>query len=347
MRLGHVGAENVKRTIPRRGGVWRWFKRVTLGLALIVLVLVGVGLAYQAIATARDQRNFPPPGELLDVGGHRLHIQCAGTPHPGMATVILEAGTGLTSPAWALIQSSVSATTRVCAYDRAGNGWSESGPLPRDARQIANDLHTLLIRAAIAGPYVLVGHSLGGLYVRAYTGAYPDDVVGLVLIDSSHPDQLTRSPARRTTLEASLRELQFGPLLARLGIVRLAGLGETDTLDLPARERDELNAFGATPEQAAAVLAELSSFGAVTDQPHAFTNLGKRPLFVLSAGKGTDPDWPELQAELVELSSNSVHRTFDQADHTGLLFSRDGAKATSQAISAVLESARTGQQLTQ
>ncbi len=327
---------------PRLRGFWWWFRRVGLGFVVSVLLLAVAGFAYQTIATASDRDRFPPPGQLVDIGGYRLHIQCLGSVHPGVATVILEAGTSLSSPAWALVQAQVSSTTRICAYDRAGNGWSEPGPPPRDARQIAGELHTLLDRAAIKGPYVLVGHSFGGMYVRAYADAHPSDVVGLVLVDSSHPDQLTRSPTRSAQLATFKRVLSIAPFLARIGIVRLTGAGDAPSFDLPLTEQAQLNAFGAVPEQSTTTLAELDGFQATSDLLHAAASLGARPLFVLSAGKDADPDFPELQADLVTLSSNSVRRVVDGADHVSLVFSKAGATAVSAAILAVLESARTG-----
>jgi pimeloyl-ACP methyl ester carboxylesterase len=121
-----------------------------------------------------------------------LHINCLGQ---GSPTVILESGLANMSADWANVQPLVAKGTRVCAYDRAGIAWSDPGPQPRDPGQIAGELHTLLGRAGIAGPYVLVGQSFGGLYVRMYAARYPDEVAGMVLVDASHPDMWQRLPA--------------------------------------------------------------------------------------------------------------------------------------------------------
>ena len=125
------------------------------------------------------------------MGGYQLHIHCLGEGNP---TVILEAALPGASAHWGWVQPDIATTTRVCAYDRAGMGWSDPGPEPRDAQTIASELHTLLDNARIEGPYVLVGHSFGGLYARMYTAQYPDEVAGMVLVDSTHPDQWTRLP---------------------------------------------------------------------------------------------------------------------------------------------------------
>ena len=130
--------------------------------------------------------------EMVVVGGHRLHIDCVGQ---GSPTVILESGLGTMSVDWANVQPEVAKTTRVCAYDRAGTGWSEPGPEPRDPQQIARELHTLLGNAGIDGPYVLVGQSFGGLYVRMYAAQYPKEVEGMVLVDASHPGHVDPPPA--------------------------------------------------------------------------------------------------------------------------------------------------------
>src|SRR5262249_28852565 len=149
------------------------------------------GAVYQAIATQSDKRDYPPPGQLLDVGGYRLHLYCVGQ---GSPTVIFEAAADMMSVDWSWIQPEIAKKTRACAYDRAGMGWSDPGPEPRDANQVSTELHTLLTHAGIAGPYVLVGHSAGGLYVRVYAAHYPEEVVGMVLVDPGHPDMPTRIP---------------------------------------------------------------------------------------------------------------------------------------------------------
>jgi pimeloyl-ACP methyl ester carboxylesterase len=313
-----------------------------LVLLALLVGLAAIGASYQTIAAASDRRTYLPPAQLVDVGGYRLHMQCRGTAQPGSPTVILEAGAGLASPSWAWVQSAVAATTRVCAYDRAGLGWSDPGPAPRDARQVAHELHTLLDRAAVAGPYVLVGHSIGGMYVRVYAAQYPDEVAGLVLVDSSHPDQLTRAPATRTEQESFQRMLQFAPLLARLGIVRISGMGDTMVNGLPARQRAEMTAFMATPEHLTATLAEYAAWAAITDQTRSATSLGAHPLIVVTAGAQSDPDARTLQAELAALSSNSLQQIVGEATHLSLLNTEEDAHATSAAILQMVEAARSG-----
>ena len=133
---------------------------------------------------AVDATAYPMPGQLIDVGGHRLHLNCTGS---GSPTVVLEPGAGEMSSDLGWIAPAVARDTRVCVYDRAGRGWSEPADTPQDGRQIATDLHTLLQRGNVPGPYVLAGHSFGGLYVLTFAARYPDEVAGMVLVDSTAP----------------------------------------------------------------------------------------------------------------------------------------------------------------
>jgi pimeloyl-ACP methyl ester carboxylesterase len=151
-------------------------------LALIVL-LAASGATYEAIMRASDARRYPPPGQLVDVSGHRLHLHCVGQ---GSPTVVLDAGLGAFSLDWGAVQPRIATSTRVCAYDRAGLGWSEPGPLPRSPQQFANELHLLLTKAGVEGPYVLVVHSISGKTARLFASQHPNDVAGMVLIDARH-----------------------------------------------------------------------------------------------------------------------------------------------------------------
>src|SRR5688572_21428902 len=185
--LSVMSSSTARRNIRRIG-------KALLGSVVALLVLAVAGAIYQAIATMRAERAYPPPGEMVDVGGYSLHINCVGQ---GSPTVILDAGSGEMSAQWVRVQREVSGSTRVCAYDRAGMGWSEMGPDPRDAKQITSELHTLLGKAGIEGPYVLVGHSFGGMYMQTYAARYPDEVAGMALVDSSQPDQFSYQPVAR------------------------------------------------------------------------------------------------------------------------------------------------------
>jgi pimeloyl-ACP methyl ester carboxylesterase len=153
--------------------------RFTFFLSCLVMSLLAVGQQNPRLST------IAPPGKLIDIGGYRLHLNCTGKGEP---TVVLISGSGDFSFDWGLIQPPVSAFTRVCSYDLAGFAWSDPGPVPRTMRQEAYELHTLLTTARIKGPYILVGHSLGGLIARVYEDAYPSEVAGMLLVDATHED---------------------------------------------------------------------------------------------------------------------------------------------------------------
>ena len=140
------------------------------GLLGLVAILAVCGATYEAIAGVGDATAYPAPGRLVDVGGYKLHLDCQGT---GSPTVVLDAGLGGSSLDWTLVQPELATTTRVCTYDRAGMGWSDAGPMPRSPSHIAEELHVLLTNAGVAGPYVLVGHSLGGKNIRIFGACRP------------------------------------------------------------------------------------------------------------------------------------------------------------------------------
>src|SRR5215203_7176855 len=204
---------------PRRRGLGLWIRRGFVWTIVGLLALALIGAIYQIVATEIDQRAYSPPGEMVNVKGHLMHINCVGE---GSPPVILEAANLGMSAHWVRVQQQLTKSTRVCAYDRAGMGWSETGPEPRDAKRISSELHTLLGGADSEGPYVLVGHSYGGLYARMYAARYPNQVAGLVLVDSSHPEQFTRSPEGRAMYEQIRRLGAVLPFLTRLGVIRLS-----------------------------------------------------------------------------------------------------------------------------
>jgi pimeloyl-ACP methyl ester carboxylesterase len=263
--------------------------------------------------------------------------------------VILESGLGSISSAWALVQAEVAKGTRVCSYDRAGMGWSDSSPEPRDAQHIAQELHALLHNANVPGPYVLVGWSYGGLYVREYAGQYGDEVVGLVLVDSSHPDQWTSTPEGQAQFESNAKIYSVAPALARLGVMRVMGLLQPDS-GLPTPYNEALKAsFAATKDQdtqSAEFLASLTSAAEVRQQ----MSVGQIPLFVLTATEhGTPPEqeqlWQNWQMELAALSTNSVHQIVEEADHAAFWREPETAQVSVAAILEVVEVKRSGEPL--
>lgn len=275
-----------------------------LGLAL-------VGYIYEPLAEAADAKTYPPPGQLVDIGGYRLHINCTGS---GSPTVVIDAGLGDWSTGWGFVQQEVAKGTRVCTYDRAGWGWSDPGPLPRDAAHFAKELHTLLQNASIPGPYVIVGHSLGGLGVRVFVHDYGSEIAGVLLIDSMSPRQFTQSQIEaRPQTETHLQPFSFPALLARFGMVRLLArpLGI-----MPIVPTDESAYFSrlVRPQSAQALTNESQGMLAAGAQAAAVKTFGDLPLIVLTAKLNHIPGWQEWQTELLLLSSKSW-QLFAESDH--------------------------------
>src|SRR2546427_3844779 len=172
-------------------------------LALTVLLLLSGSTAARA-QDATTSPPLPPPGRLVDVGVWRLHLNCTGEARASQPTVILESGTGDFSVEWSLVQPGVAKFARVCSYDRAGDGWSELGPHPRTMRQIVYELHTLLDKAGVKPPLVLVGHSYGGWLVRLYASTYPMDVAGMVLVEAGADNPARMLPDGKLVHSADL-----------------------------------------------------------------------------------------------------------------------------------------------
>jgi pimeloyl-ACP methyl ester carboxylesterase len=314
--------------------ILRWIGKALLWLVVALLGLAIVGAIYQAIVTERAWRAHPPPGEMVAVGGHELHVNCSGQGGPA---VILESALGNASPHWLWVQREVAKTTRVCAYDRAGMGWSEKGPEPRDAERVADELHALLEGAGVQGPYVVAGHSYGGLFARVYAARYPGETAGVVLIDSSHPEQFTRLPDGQENYEEARQLFAIAPLLTRVGVVRLFGLLPAPP-GLPPEQRAQVEALNLSTRQVSTTAEEFRATPETTTQARAGDVLDK-PLAVISAGRQAST-WLELQDELAALSSDSTHRVVDAATHTSLLDDRNDARATSAAILEVVEAVR-------
>ena len=327
-------------TRPRRG-LGSWIRRGLVWMIVGLLALAVMGVIYQAIATDIDQRTYSPPGEMVDVNGHLMHINCMGEGGP---TVILEAANLGMSAHWIRVQKQLAQTTRVCAYDGAGMGWSERGPEPRDARQISSELHTLLKGADTEGPYVLVGHSYGGLYARMYAARYPKQVAGVALVDSSHPEQFTRSPEGRAMYEQIRRMGVFIPWLTRLGIIRLTNFYPAHP-DLPPQQRAQIEAFNASTQQVVTTVEEFSATPETNAQVRSAGSLGGKPLAVVSAGEKSS-SWLKMQDELATLSPNSIHHVVEEATHESLLYDKDDAQVTSAAIEQVVGAVRTDRPLT-
>lgn len=279
-----------------------------------VLALAGIGGGYEALRAATDPVVSQAGSRLVDIGGgRRLSIRCTGS---GSPTVVLEPGLGEPASAMARwIAPDVARTTTVCVYDRAGHGRSDAAPA--GGADPARDLHALLERAHVPGPYVLAGHSLGGILALDYTRRYSGEVGGIVLLDSMHPHQ-TNVFARADRL------LAIVPTLARTGLARLF---------FDPKE-------GQPVTQATQLVRDIEEMPAALDRAAKLTTLGDRPLAVVTAATGSRPGWAAQQDDLAQLSSTPVHRTVPGSTHASLVDDKADAAESSRAIGDIVKAVK-------
>ena len=314
---------------PPRSRLRLWLKRALLGVAGLIILAVCTGSIWEAISWRNTVANYPPPGKMVDVGGHRMHILCSGT---GSPTVVLEAGLDVGGIiGWSLVQDSIALTTRTCAYNRAGIVWSEPSSGPHNAVTVAADLHALLAAAGEKPPYVMVGHSLGGPYIMTYTKYHGGDVAGLVFVDASHPDQVKRMAAvLGKSPEESLRWFNLAAKLSWTGVVRLAA----GSVKLPKLPPERVAAMqGYLPRSLGQELLEAASIDSTFAEAGTFRTLGDRPVVVLTSmapmdsaamktlkitpekAKEFKEEWRKMHDEEASWSSRSRHELVYDATH--------------------------------
>jgi pimeloyl-ACP methyl ester carboxylesterase len=316
-----------------RRALRNWSRPALLYPALFVLLLVAAGGAYDTVVAATSS-NPPLAGSTYLVNGHHLYLNCVGK---GTPTVVLFNGLGERTPSWAWVQRAVSPSTRVCTYDRAGEGWSGGAPGAGDGHQVSSDLHGLLRAAHVPGPYVLAGHSVGGIYALLYAARYPEQVAGLALIDSATPYQF-ELPDYPGFYAMWRRASALLPSLARAGLMRVTSGAGFATL--PPRARNSARAFAVSPREVRADRVEFAQLPRAFDEAKAVESLGGKPLGVVTAGRGTQRGWSAAQERLAKLSRNSLQRTVVGATHAALLEDKGFASVTSRAITQVVQLTR-------
>lgn len=280
-------------------------------IALLVLLLL-LALAYEAFSAMRDRQRYKttPPGELVDVGGHRLHMLVMGEREAGKPAVVLDAGAGGNVLDWQLVQPRIGEFAQAVSYDRAGYGWSDKGSDPRSPSQIVEELHSLLHNAHIEPPYVLVGHSFGGVHVQAFAGQYPDEVAGLVLVDSSHPAMIQEQDT-----EAELRRLRTVSRFKRVGLVRwMLPRILNRAKYLPEEQRKQYLALNLLDSDNV-IREAMSLFRASVELPDEV----HVPLTVISRAYDEDlsgeREWHKYQQMLRELSPAAKHIIAETSSH--------------------------------
>jgi pimeloyl-ACP methyl ester carboxylesterase len=297
-------------------------------IQLAVSISLFLTLAHRA--KTRLKRQYPPIGQMVDIGGYRLHMHVEGE---GSHTVIFDAGAGGIGLSWELVRPAIAKVTRVVTYDRAGLGWSEPSPYPRDAATVALELHTMLSNANINAPYILVGHSLGGVVARQFAAKYPNEVAGLVMVDSAHEQQMKHFPGALVKMVNSMKGMfAVMRLLSKLGVFALkpslVQIG--DNGKLPRELVAQMQGVMASSEShAAGMIAESKSAYAVQTQP--VSTLGDVPLTIISHGQldanAVPPSlgaqvrdeyelaWQKLQVEITSLSTRGGRIVAERSGH--------------------------------
>lgn len=317
------------RNIFHSGREVRMFKK---GLAIFSVSLVGLlllGSAYQASQQNRDRLAFPAPGAFYFVDGLRLHLDCRGS---GAPVLVMEAGLSSGSISWDLVHDALARETRVCAYDRPGIDWSE--PIDRvvDAKEISGRLNQLLTLAEVDGPKILLGMSAGGIYVREFYKNHPKDIVGMVLVDSSHEQQQILLPTFEGE-DSAFSFLEACRLLQPFGLVRISGVARDilDEMGVEKRLKEKMLASVSQSHACSAMYWEGQSFKEEIIDKVPPESIGDLPLLVLSRGKApsaypeygitleqataSDDAWGELQRQLMGLSTRGRRYSSEQSGH--------------------------------
>jgi pimeloyl-ACP methyl ester carboxylesterase len=258
----------------------RWIVKVCLGSFSLIILATSVGIAYEMWGRRRAAKDFPAPGKLVDIGGRRIQLDCRGTGDP---TVVFESGLDVHgSLSWSAVHDDIAKTTRACAYSRAGIMWSDPHSAHQNGKSVAQDLHATLSTAHEQGPFVLVGHSLGGPYIMTYAKYFGEEVAGLVFVDASHPEQVQRHDAVAKLSEPKLVKLRekVGAALNWAGVVRAATAAEEKPPHVPERAFKAIKAYG--PTSFGSMLKEEEAIDETLAEAGTFRQLGDRPLFVLT-----------------------------------------------------------------
>jgi pimeloyl-ACP methyl ester carboxylesterase len=323
--------------------------RVVLGGATFA-ALVTTGAVYERYSQYRAARDFPPPGMMIDIGGRRIQLDCRGS---GSPTVVFEAGLNVEgSLSWSAIQPKIAAQTRACSYSRAGVMWSDPSDTPPSGKQAAHSLRAALTNADERGPFVLVGHSLGALYGTSFTRYFGSEVVGLVFVDPSHPDQVERVAALTTKSRSVLSRIGVAP--AWTGLLRVAApVLIPQAPHQTAYDAQAVRAYA--PKSLSTQLAESDSAGRTLAEMRSFRQLGNRPLVILTAmapystaelkrmkitpaqGKQVQAIWKQLHEEEATWSSRSRHQLVTNSGHN---IQFENPEAVVDAVLSVVNMAR-------
>lgn len=308
----------------------KWIIYICMGIFSLVMLATIVGITYEMSGRKQAARDFPPLGKLVDIGGRRIQLDCRGY---GSPIVVFESGLDMNgSLSWSAVHDEIAKTTRACAYSRAGIMWSDPHDTIQNGKSIAEDLHATLSKAGEQGPFVLVGHSLGGPYIMTYTKYFGQEVAGLVFVDASHPDQVERFNAVTSSSPSSMiMMLKAGATLAWTGVVRAAPLSLKGMPHQPPQTVQAMSAYSST--SLGPMVKEIESLDQTLAEAGTLRQLGNRPLYVLTSmvplpkealaslkltpkqGRQYKEVWKGMHDEEASWSSQSQHQLVPDAGH--------------------------------
>lgn len=303
-------------------------------LAIVGLLLIlSMGLVYQFISTKQDTSK--PLGKVFNVNEYQIHLYCTGS---GSPTVILEASEGGLVSSWGWIQPEVTKHTRVCSYERRGLGWSTGDNSAINLEQAAKDLHAVLWAAQLQDKYILVGHGLGGVYIRKYQERYPEEVAGLVFINAANPAQVITSPDILNDAQAKANEFRAEAFFSHFGLTRLYYTVTGNYLfnALPPREASEHRYFWSNPKHYTGMANEYARFEELFAEGKEFENVDPLPVRIISAADPT-PEWERLQNDLFTISKDSSRITIPDSTQSSLLYDKDHATRVSTIIDSLVD----------
>lgn len=308
---------------------------VTLGTLILLLL---AGYTYQTVSLKNASDSIKPPGKLFTVNDYKIHLHCTGS---GSPTVILEASEGGLASSWGWIQPEVTKKTRVCSYDRRGRGWSTGDSKELSIEQAAKDLHAVLWAAQLQDKYIFVGHGLGGIYAQKYQERYPDEVVGLVLIDASNPAQVVTTPDMLKSANTLENEYRLLASVSQIGITRLyfsAG-GKNFFHTLPEKDIAESEYFWTVPEHYTSMANEYAQIETLYAQGEEFGSVDPIPVRIISAAE-TTPEWERLQNDLFTLSKDSTRVTIPDSTHLSLVYTKEHAQRVIPVINSLVQTVK-------
>jgi pimeloyl-ACP methyl ester carboxylesterase len=314
----------------------KWKRRLAR-LAIVCLAILAFGTIYEAYAVRRDTARYPPPGQVAEIRGRKIHLNCTGHGHP---TVVLESAFAGPALLWLPLQTEIESVTRVCSYDRDGLGWSADSGQPRTAAAFSSDLHASLAAVGESGPFVLVGHSLGGMLVLNYARQYPAEVAGVVLLDSTHPGQFAPGSEQWKDHQTVLKFMPYLTTAAYMGWLRAAlWIGDRlKPLPLAEPSRKQYISLASSPKAAGALKAEAQALYQLCADSLPLPNLGSKPLLVVSAERTAieEPAMVGLHEEMARLSSVGERVVVKDASHSGLVLKAKPVQDCARLIKALI-----------